>query len=216
MVKVRAKINKIYNKTSKVYEYDHKNVLCYNCIINRNYLKNGSDENSYAEGLDIHSLSANKKTAYYRAVGALRQGLYKTNALTKSEGYYKIYPTSGTVNSNGTPKQMPAGTNTISLEAGNLKRSLGEVKGIKIVLNNINSNDVRETTINFDVKINGTSIGQKSLSVSKYSKNQTIELEVDPNLFRGNTATNISITLTRDLTTSTISFNEPYINIVYK
>lgn len=210
------KYDKIYNKTSKVYEYDHKNVLCYNCIINRNYLKNGSDENSYAEGLDIHSLSANKKTAYYRAVGALRQGLYKTNALTKSEGYYKIYPTSGTVNSNGTPKQMPAGTNTISLEAGNLKRSLGEVKGIKIVLNNINSNDVRETTINFDVKINGTSIGKKSLSVSKYSKNQTIELEVDPNLFSGNNATNISITLTRDLTTSTISFNEPYINIVYK
>ena len=209
------KYDKIYNKTTKLYEYDHKNVLCYNCIINRNYLKN-TDENSYAEGIDLTSLPPTKKTAYYKAVGALRQGLYKTNALTKSEGYYKIYSTGNDADANGTPKQMPSGANTVNLEAGNLKRPLKEVKGIKIVLNNLKSNDVRETAINFDVKINGVSIGQKSLAVSKYSKNQTIELEVNPDLFKNQDTNSINVTLTRELTTSTISFNETYINIVYK
>ena len=54
------------------------------------------------------------------------------------------------------------------------------------------------------------------MAVSNYSRNQTINLEIDPNLFRGSTSTNINVSLRRNLTTSTISFNEAYINIIYK
>ena len=203
------KYDKIYNQQSNIYEYDHKNILCYNCIINKNYLKDEADENSYVEGIDLNSLSNNKKTAYYRAVGALREGLYKTNALSKSEGYDKIYEGS-------TPRTFNAGANTVNLQTDRLERTLGETKGIQIVLENVKSNDVRETTINFEVIINNVVIGTQSLAVSNYSRNQTINLEIDPNLFRGSTSTNINVSLRRNLTTSTISFNEAYINIIYK
>ena len=203
------KYDKIYNQQNNIYEYDHKNLLCYNCIINKNYLKDESDENSYVEGMDLNSLSNNKKTAYYRAIGALREGLYKTNALTKSEGYDKIYE-------GKTPRTFNSGSNTINLQTERLERTLGEAKGIQIVLENVKSNDVRETTVNFEVIINGTVIGTKALAVSNYSRNQTIDLEIDPNLFRGSSATNINVTLRRNLTNSTISLNETYVNIIYK
>lgn len=203
------KYDKIYNQQNNIYEYDHKNLLCYNCIINKNYLKDEADEESYVEEIDLNSLSSNKKTAYFRAVGALRESLYKTNALTKSEGYDKIYEGKA-------QRTFNSGSNTINLQTGRLKRTLGEAKGIQIVLENIKSNDVRETTVNFEVIINGTVIGTKALAVSNYSRNQTIDLEIDPNLFRGSSATNINLTLRRNLTTSTISLNETYVNIIYK
>ena len=115
---IEIKYDKIYNQQSNIYEYDHKNILCYNCIINKNYLKDEADENSYVEGIDLNSLSNNKKTAYYRAVGALREGLYKTNALSKSEGYDKIYEGS-------TPRTFNAGANTVNLQTDRLERTLG-------------------------------------------------------------------------------------------
>ena len=77
-------------------------------------------------------------------------------------------------------------------------------------------NDIRETTVNFDVLINGQSIGQKTLATSNYSRNQTIELDVNPTLFMGNSATNITVSLRRTLTTSKVSFNQAYISIIYK
>ncbi len=207
-----VKYDKIYNKQTKKYEYDHKNLSCYNCIINRNYIRDNNDEESYVEGIDFANLLANhpnKMRAYYKAIGALRQGLYKTNALTMSEGYCN--------NKTDTiPKTFETGFSVIPLSVDNLKRPLGEVKGIKIILNNLRSDDRRETTVNFDVLINGQSIGQKTLATSDYSRNQTIELDVNPTLFMGNSATNITVSLRRTLTTSKVSFNQAYISIIYK
>ena len=207
-----VKYDKIYNKQTKKYEYDHKNLSCYNCIINRNYIRDNNDEESYVEGIDFANLAANhpnKMRAYYKAIGALRQGLYKTNALTMSEGYCNN-------KTNTVSKVFGTGSQEISLDVGNLKRPLGEVKGIKIILNNLRSDDRRETTVNFDVLINGQSIGQKTLATSDYSRNQTIELDVNPTLFMGNSATNITVSLRRTLTTSKVSFNQAYISIIYK
>lgn len=207
-----VKYDKIYNKQTKKYEYDHKNLSCYNCIINRNYIRDNNDEESYVEGIDFANLLANhpnKMRAYYKAIGALRQGLYKTNALTMSEGYCNN-------KTNTVSKVFGTGSQEISLDVGNLKRPLGEVKGIKIILNNLRSDDRRETTVNFDVLINGQSIGQKTLATSDYSRNQTIELDVNPTLFMGNSATNITVSLRRTLTTSKVSFNQAYISIIYK
>ena len=207
-----VKYDKIYNKQTKKYEYDHKNLSCYNCIINRNYIRDNNDEESYVEGIDFANLlenHPNKMRAYYKAIGALRQGLYKTNALTMSEGYCNNKTDTIT-------KTFETGFSVITLSVDNLKRPLGEVKGIKIILNNLRSDDRRETTVNFDVLINGQSIGQKTLATSNYSRNQTIELDVNPTLFMGNSATNITVSLRRTLTTSKVSFNQAYISIIYK
>ena len=71
------KYDRIYNKKSSAYEYDHKNLLCYNCIVNKNNSKVS----------DPTSMSDNKVIAKLRCYAALKQGLYKSNALKKSEGY---------------------------------------------------------------------------------------------------------------------------------
>lgn len=209
-----VKYDKIYNKQSKKYEYDHKNLSCYNCIINRNYIRDNNDEESYVEGIDFSSISnsTDKLKAYYQALGALRQGIYKTNALTKSEGYC----------SNDTEKHagISFGLGFATLDSGirtkELKRPISEVKGIKLILSNLKSNDVRETAVNFKVYLNNKLIGQKTLATSNYSRNQTIELDVNPDLFMGEQNKNINIRLERGFTTSIITFNQEFLGIIYK
>ena len=86
-----VKYDKIYDKHTNSYNYDHKNLACYTCIVQNNY-KNwdaNSDGNvdSYYSFQDFieNTTDANKR-AYYIAVGKERQNLYKTTGYSRNEG----------------------------------------------------------------------------------------------------------------------------------
>jgi hypothetical protein len=227
------KYDKIYNKSTSINEYDHKNLSCYNCIINKNYEKviDTSGTEDYGDKINVFALnnvSSNKVKAYYKAVGALRQNLYKTNELTVSEGYSintsKNYSTGALSTFSNT---IAAHTSETTLNTNILDRGINQVKKIQIVLYGLSTNDVNETTVKFNVKINDQYIGSKTLSAAYYSdsmghpeyvKNQTIELDVDPNLFTSN-STSFTVKLERDNganKASTLYFDTTYIKVVYK
>lgn len=87
-----VKYDKIYDKHTNLYNYDHKNLACYNCIVQNNYENDSSDVNGdgnkYISFQDfiLNTTDVNKKRAYYIAVGKERQNLYKTTGYSKNEG----------------------------------------------------------------------------------------------------------------------------------
>ena len=92
-----VKYDKIYEgDDTGIYKYDHKNLACYNCIVQSNYENNNTDitgdgkndtEISLQDFIDHLPASKNNlKRAYYIAVGKERQNLYKTTAYSKNEG----------------------------------------------------------------------------------------------------------------------------------
>jgi hypothetical protein len=231
------KYDKIYNKSTGVYEYDHKNLSCYNCIINKNYEKlvlnaDGTTTKSYSDTININALSDNKVRAYYTAVGALRQNLYKTNALTASEGYVGQQINSGSMDINNNTIGARASSNEHNNITLTLDRKINEVKRIQIVIYGLSTNDINETTVKFHVKIGKTEtkeIGTQTLSTAYYSnldslhpeyvKYQTIELDVDPGLFNGCDDSTTTIILERDdgsNKSSTLLFATTYVRVIYR
>ncbi len=76
-----VKYDRVFDKSiaSDFYKYDHKNLVCYTCGIDGNYIS-----------VDDENLAKRKKT-YYISVGAQREGLYKMNAVKENEGFEIIY-----------------------------------------------------------------------------------------------------------------------------
>ncbi|MGN1299405.1 MAG: hypothetical protein ACI4UE_05430 [Candidatus Scatovivens sp.] len=81
------------------YEYDHKNLACYDCIVQNNYTNYSSKKIKLRAFLGIeedidengityknNSVKSNLKKAYYTAVAKERQNLYKTTQYSKNEG----------------------------------------------------------------------------------------------------------------------------------
>ena len=82
-----VKYDKIYDKnaSSHKYKYDHKNLACYDCINDGNYI--GDDY------INIFDTSANNnlRRAFYMGVGRVRNDTYKMNAFATSSGYQTVY-----------------------------------------------------------------------------------------------------------------------------
>ena len=76
-VSKEVKYDKLYDKTSKSYNYDHKNLACYTCIVDGNY--------------PSEQLNDTTRPAYYIALGKERYNVYKMNAVKYSEGYEILY-----------------------------------------------------------------------------------------------------------------------------
>ena len=99
------------DSTGEYYEYDYKNLACYDCIVQNNYLNydsnsDGNDDkkiklraflglenDSDEDGTYINDISKtpnlpNLQKAYYIAIGKERQNLYKTTTYSKNEGIY--------------------------------------------------------------------------------------------------------------------------------
>lgn len=105
-----VKYDKIYDKSTSKYKYDHKNLACYTCINTNNYrdISLFTDPNATSYYSRINSLkkksdstssdSVARKKAGYIGIAKERQDIYKTNALPVSEGYRVI---NRTINSNG-------------------------------------------------------------------------------------------------------------------
>lgn len=92
-----VKYDKIYNKTRNymLYEYDHKNYACYDCINDGNYFNyDPADDGNYVEQVNIfdttqrnYDLYGNLRKAYYIGVAKERNDTYKMNAVINSQGY---------------------------------------------------------------------------------------------------------------------------------
>ena len=148
------KYDKIYNKESKKYLYDHRNMGCYRCAITSNYEKDVYDESGnivrgYSDDIKISLLSPVKQKAYFVAVAKERQNLYKTNALTDSNGYEIYYNGEGAVNfpAESTPT-------AVRINTGNSKRSLSDIREIEITLRDLQCTNESEATVNFRLVLN--------------------------------------------------------------
>ena len=165
-----VKYDKLYDKTNALvpYEYDHKNLACYECINDGNYVGSKLFDTSDSQYIQY----ANLRKAYYIGVGKERNDLYKMNAITNSEGYEVIY------NRN----VIPQSTSTLGLN---------EIKSIEIVLDTIKTSDSEENVLNFTVSTTGTTLNNTIYTiVPNVTTYSTIKIDVDPTI---TTATTIGV-----------------------
>lgn len=147
------KYDRISSSDNDIYLYDHKNLACYDCINDGNYLENSSD--IFAEG-------GAKKTAYYIAVGKEKNNLYKMNAIDNSQGYEIVFD-----NSINHPI-----TNTSSID-------WSRIKAIEIVLGTIKSAGSSES-LRLTYQLHGQELKTDS-SISSNQGNTTIYLKLQEN-----------------------------------
>ncbi len=174
-----VKYDKIYDKSSGQYKFDHKNLACYTCINTNNY-----DGLFAPEGSDFYTSSGKRYTSYYDRISSLnsddkkkagyiglakeRQDIYKTNALPVSEGYKIIYDNS--TNSIITNNENVSFSNVINLR---------EVKKLQLTFSDTksgNSGGSREPVLNLTVNINGI-FYPISLNLDQ-TKEQTVIVDV--------------------------------------
>ena len=177
-----VKYDKIYNKNSGRYEYDHKSFACYNCIVNSNYEKDiinedGSIGKGYSTNIAISALSTEKKKAYYRAIGKAKENIYKTNALPDSNGYQILYDS-------GSGKSVVWGnipeTSVTSLMVGSSSKALKELRELEITFKDVNLDNIYYPTVDFEVIINGVTLTEHVV-LNIQETPQTITLPVHIN-----------------------------------
>lgn len=136
-----VKYDKISTKsTSLRYAYDHKNLACYECINDGNYM----GQNIFDTDNGEYSQFANLRKAYYIGVAKERNDIYKMNAVKKSEGYEILFSyDKGAVN----------------LTSGKIDRTsilpLNKIKEIEIVFRGVNVERRDETSLTFKVTYGG-------------------------------------------------------------
>lgn len=169
-----VKYDKILDKKSGKYIYDHRNVGCYRCAISSNYekyvyAKDGvTSVRGYSDDIKISLLPKAKKQAYYVAVGKERQNLYKTNALTDSNGFEVFYNNVATtfadINLSDPAIETDASIKKFSpdtyekIDDGSTisKRPISEIREIEITLRDLKCVNENEATVNFKLRINGS------------------------------------------------------------
>lgn len=173
-----VKYDKIYNKPSGRYLYDHRNLGCYTCAISNNYkktiAKSGATEiKGYSDDIKISLLDPKKRKAYYVALGKERQSIYKTNALTDSNGY-EIYFN----DNNPTDKEF---TTSRILISGTSTLKVKDIRAIEITLKDLKCDDPNQAKVGFKVYINNKAINYDiSLNLGQ-SVPQTMVIPVNIN-----------------------------------
>lgn len=171
------KYDKIYDKKSQKYKYDHRNRACYNCIINSNYLKtiNSEGDKGYSDKILISTLSKDKQKTYYTAIAKERQNLYKTNALITSDGYEVLF-TSNTSNQL-TFANTENATLVIPLDK-NSSIGINKIKEIEVTIRDITSGNQNEATAVFHGIVNGVEINENLVLNLQQATPQTITIPV--------------------------------------
>lgn len=185
------KYDKIYDKASQVYKYDHRNNGCYSCIISSNYLKTvnydagGNPIKGYSNDVLISTLSPIKQKEYYKAVGKERQKLYKTNALTSSNGYEVLFTsTSNTSNSiefgEGSVAEPDDTLHIVEIPSITpSSKGLDKIKEIELVIRDVQSGNRNNATASFQAKLNaGDYIANNFVVNLEQTSPQTITIPV--------------------------------------
>lgn len=163
------KYDKIYDKETSRYTYDHKAMLDYNCIVNSNYNLTDASGNILRGNGNLEetvlSLSANKKRAYRVAVGKERNNLYKALEYETNYGYQVINVTD--LDSNVTNSSYNVSENT---------RDLSEVYCVEVVIENTSNNTTNVYTDNMILTIGGYSYGMTIPTSSKSRRTVTFTI----------------------------------------
>lgn len=164
-----VKYDKIYDKTSKTYKYDHQNYACYDCINDGNYIEN----NIFREGADSEETTKlkNLQKAYYMGVGKERNDVYKMNAVADPQCYETIYI-------------KDSFNNPSSLALKNVRKIYVTISPLKF------TSGTPEPIINYTLKIRGTNI-KDSNNNTEYAiyyneTTSTFEIDVDPTVAKSN------------------------------
>lgn len=186
-----VKYDKIYNKQTGQYEYDHKNLACYTCIntssyeslfapkTNKDYYKDGKKYTAYYDR--IGSLKKNKdsttfgdgedkKKAAYIGLAKERQDIYKTNALPVSEGY-KIIQKDEKNSNNG-----KVTSNDFSLPANKIKKLQITISDTKEE-GTLPEGTSREPVLQLNITVGGKNFPNQAINLNQ-TKEQTITLDV--------------------------------------
>lgn len=197
-----------YDKVNDVY--DHKNLACYTCINSDNYANISNFESSKRNSTDyyakIGSLNdINKKVAGYVGLAKERQNIYKTNALSVSQGY-KVFSTSAHTD-----------TGNVSVSFPNI--NLNNVTKLYITFANTQSNisdsvkakTLKESIFNFDINVNGVIFNNISINLDQ-KKEQTIILDL-PNTMSGIIS---SLSIMKKAPNYNVGYDIKSIKVIYK
>lgn len=172
-----VKYDKIYEKTRDymLYEYDHKNYACYDCINDGNYFNYDSTGNGkFDTQINIFDSSnadynnyKNLRKAYYLGVAKERNNTYKMNAIVNSQGY-EILLCNDKDGNMGTPKASSLGVD--------------KIKAIELSIGTIYSQNasIRSAiyTFNYGVAVN-LSNDSYSIATNNASNNSTQSLKIN-------------------------------------
>ena len=224
------KYDRVYNKSSDKAEYDHLNLMCYDCIVNNNnrfdHLKSTTSSSEKHHGLDcaidftylqemLSGVSKKGKLLYREyliAIGCQRQGLYKTNAMTKSEGYSSYFAEKTLDYALNDPNANTSYSFTAN-------RSWNKIKGLEVVVGKVKSSDRNETNIVFEVLQNNDpkkNLGRYTLYTNERTDlKQTIIIDVDPNALN-DSSSNINLFFKRLARNTTASLKIYSVRIIYE
>jgi hypothetical protein len=201
------KYDKIYNKSSGSYIYDHKVYTDYSCIVDSNYTVIDSSGKKHDGNTDIlyylikdgNSTTANRLKAYRIAVAKERNNLYKSIAFLENSGYQEIVKDWSIV------KNVSNDINLSSILTSPL--DLSHIAGIDIVIEDTQS-IVGTYTSTFTVGLNdGTyTYASQTLPINS-TQRRTVSFTADFD-FKNNdgsaTLTNIKITFGTKTTVKSI------------
>lgn len=125
-VSKEIKYDKIYNMLNDAYEFDHKNLACYTCIISRNYKTDVGGEEAYRE-FDFDDLTDKAKETYIIALGKEREELYKTNQIINNQG----------VSLNNTSSEKTGADQSIDVILADTSKKLADIDSIEITISNV-------------------------------------------------------------------------------
>lgn len=183
------KYDKIYNMAYKKYQYDHRNLACYNCIVGSSFERDtvtaGYDgygnsgelrhvtpalaeseillkERGVGRGIDIDRLGDLWRKLYYIGTGSERQGLYKFNAIKESIGYE-------TFSSLSVDDSLPA--------SGISTYNIGQVKELQITISETEYDNHSIAVAKCNVRFGGDNYGDFTINLHQ-NKPQTIYVPV--------------------------------------
>ena len=163
-----VKYDKIYDKYENTYQYDHRNLACYRCIVDSNYNRiwNRFRTSTDAAVQDFYNRKMNN-AALIRAVGVAkeRNDIYKSYNINVDEGFDIIYRK----NQDGSENSKDS------------SRPLSEVKRIEVVFDIVPTNMLTDRTVYFT--INGLPIqaGKETFSLNlNQTKEQSISIPIEP------------------------------------
>ncbi|MBR3697491.1 MAG: hypothetical protein IKM97_04445 [Clostridia bacterium] len=179
-----VKYDKIYDKNIGRYKYDHKNFACYNCIVGGNYLKkvvneDGNIDDGYSDDIVLSAFSGysngnNRLKIYYRALAKARQMIYKTNALTDSNGFETIYTSPGE-NANIVTIDDFVNLSSISFSS----RSISDIRDLEISVKDVSSIDPDSLATKVNVLINGNIVNDVLINFQDTPQTLTIPVHLN-------------------------------------
>ncbi len=168
-----VKYDKVYDKYENMYNYDHRNLACYRCILDNNYttIWDKFRESSNAEAQSYYE-ARQKSIALIKAIGVAkeRNDIYKSYNINVDEGYEIIY-------NRHDKKDAPT--------AKSSARPIQDIKRIEVVFDAVTTDMVTDRAVYFYV--DGASNipiqdGTNSYSLNlNQTKEQSISIAVQPN-----------------------------------